>query len=466
MTNVVKWHPNRTIFDANALVNGGGETTLVCINRDVIPIIIEYLSTRGLALNSYFVGTPAQTYTTPDVATFDVVDRLISGAIYDLQQGYDMGTCDLLNDNLVAINVTLKEVRDALAAQTQAQVSVACGCGPSGTNPNASDNSTACLTPADFGSWAEFIAYSCNAANWIFDTLENSMRFVQNNYHSFIGDYTLSGAGATTLGVTQVYQRFAQIFPGVLPLEWSYNLADTKRAALYSNLTDHYIRFRTDKFLRVPETDPLADVVNDWYDGARHMADYFGANQATIVQAFFDAQTAGALLTEVADQVTNAYDYADLQGSGDPGLDFVKGIIDQVYDIGVALIAFTKSIAVQSYQGAIACTGDKGCCPVVALLQGVSQGSNQYTSVPSGGKHVVDLINYATAIGQHCDGEGQWDIPTMIAGDDPDSYEIFDDSNVSQGVTAWPMASATSGRRILWVGSSEFTIEQTAGPGT
>lgn len=459
MTDVRRIGNKRLLFDSNSVVAGGGETAIVCINRDIIPIIIEFLSTRGITRTSYFTAVSTQTYTLPDLGTFDSIRDIIAQGVSDLQQGYSMATCDAIVSSLEAIGVTMKEIRDSVNNQSQILAQSQCGCVGQGTNPTPEDQSTPCVVPAGFDDWSDFTTYSCQFVNWFLDKLMIAMEQIRQSYFWLYYDYFPNDEN-NPISVTQIYQMMAQMEAATFPLEWLYNLGDPTKAGYLTALTDLYLRFRTDKFLRVPETDPVEDVIQDWYDGAMHMREYFDDNYNTIAQDLYDAQNAADFLTEVQNAMSAAETYASGQPTGGTGLSYVCEVMNSIVDVGVAMLGFTKSTIIDAYTvGSYSCTGEKGCCPTVAIVTGQNAGTDTYSSVFKDGFYTVDLVNNAYAPLNTCGVTLEWVIATSVSGT-PDSAQFYDDSDVPTISVNWPMASNQCDRRVKWTGAAPFTIVQ------
>lgn len=459
MSDIRTYNTKRQIFDYDALVPASGSTAVLCVNRDVIPVIIELLSTRGLWRSSYFTAQTAQNYTIPDASEFDNIADIISETVLNLQYGYDMDLSSLLVESLNNINTTLQEVRDAINDQSETMAQCSCGCASTGTNPHPEDTSVACTTPEGFDSYNLFLDYACQAVNWLTDKSMVAMKQIEQNYFNFYFDY-IAEISNNDLSVTEVYQRVAQDLSSIFPLEWLYNMSDNDKTNLISSMVDLYISFRDDVQIRYPEIDPIDDVISDWYAAAGHYFDYFDTNHDTIAQDLFDSSTAAAMLSTFDDYIALAATYAAAQPTGGSGLTLVDDIMGKIFGVGVAMLPFVKSPTIAQYTlGSYVCTGTGDCCPEIAVLACTQLTLTKFKAVWKDGQYQVDLINNAVDIGNHCAAKGQWTNPTLDDGA-VDTFEFYDDANDLTLNGAYPPGGETCDRRVRYLSSVSFTINQ------
>jgi len=454
-----RYYPSRTIFHSDSLVFGSGKETLVCINRDLIPIIIEYLSTRGLYKTTYFKSQGSQYYTLPDDSDFNVIRNIISEAVFQLQLGFDMALCDDLSATIASLNQSLAGINNSIQLQTQAILASTCCEETEGGNPDPQDDSEACVTPQGFENWSEFNTYGCRAANWIVDKLIVGGAQLGRSWFIHSGDFQ-NPSSQYLESVTQVFQRISRYQPSMIPFDWLLNLSDQNKTAIKTKMTNLYMSFRADRYIRAPETATIDEVISDWYDAALHYTDYILDNKEAIIQDFYESLTATDLLDRVDYMLSLAYAYADAQSTGQLGLELVREIMESLFDVGVTMLPFQKSPTLNSYTtGIFDCTGTRGeCCPTIALLVGQHTGQDQYTSVYQSGFNRVDLINNATDVLETCGVTLQWVPPSIISGD-YDSYEIYDDNNDFDSEVVGHQVGQICIRRIVYKSSVPFVIE-------
>ena len=415
MAEIRKYGSNRQIFSSDVLANSTREKTIICVDYDIIPMLVEFLATRGLWRTSYYASQEPQHYTLPDDDDFNTITNFIADNISELQAGYSMGCFDDVVGVLNLINGNLVDITSTLNKQAEITAQGQCGCQASGTNPIPVDSSVACETPEGFDSFTDYVNYSCKFVNWFYDKVIVAIKQIEQSFFWLYADYA-QASSTERMSITQVYMIIAARQSLLIPTEWLYNLSDPTKSLIVQGMVDLYYRYATDKFLRVPETDTVEDVIADWYGAIGFIAEDLITNRTANIATLYSSQDLATFLSDWATMIDTAYTYADAQTPGQTGLSYAETIINALVDVGLAGLGWSKSVTINAFTSLTPCSGFKGCCPVNFTLTGIELGGKQYQSVLVDGVHTVDIIHNATGIGSTCSGAAEGVDPTADTG--------------------------------------------------
>lgn len=167
-----QFYEKRVLTHVSGLVPNSDIGFLVCLSQEAIQIIRNYLSGPALWETSYIKSIVSEReYETPDASEFDIIQAIVSEALFSLQGENLMPICD--------INEGLKYLADKLCSCGFGGGS-GCTCGGGGCPPGTggagqtddppttnTDDPTTETTPPGFDGWDDYETYKCAMCSYI-----------------------------------------------------------------------------------------------------------------------------------------------------------------------------------------------------------------------------------------------------------------------------------------------------------